>query len=114
MPAFCGAFPILPGKTGEAWRLAQELSGARAREWAASQERLGVSCGEWFFQHLADIDLLIVWFEAADPGAVFAGLADSQEPFDVWFRQTVVDVTGRTLSKVRAGPLPQKVLDYSV
>jgi hypothetical protein len=114
VPAFCGAFPILPGKTEEAWRLAEELSGSRAGEWAASQERLGVTCGEWFFQRSPDIDLLIVWFEAADPGAVFVGLADSDEPFDVWFRQVAVELTGLTLDEVRARPLPQKVLDYSV
>lgn len=114
MPAFCGAFPILPGRAREAWRLAEELSGARAGEWAASSKRLGVSCGEWFFQQGPEIDLLIVWFEASDPDAVFVGLEDSEEAFDVWFRQAAVEVTGLTLSDVRARPMSQKLLDYSV
>jgi hypothetical protein len=112
--AYCGALPLLPGKTEEARRLARELSGARADEWAASCERLGVSCGEWFFQQSPEIDLLIVWFEAADPAAVFVGLAASDEPFDVWFRQAAAEVTGLTLGELGARPLPQKVLDYSV
>jgi hypothetical protein len=112
--AFCGAFPILPGKVVEAYRLAGELKGPRADEWTASLLRLGVSCGEWFLQRLHGMDLLIVWFEAQDPEAALLNLASSDDAFDVWFRRAVLEFTGEDLNDFAARPLPQKVLDYSV
>ena len=114
MSAFCGAFPILPGKVDAACRLAEELSDARAGEWAASRLRVGVTCGEWFLQQLYEMDLLIVWFEAEDPDAVFIRLANSSEAFDIWFRQAALEVTGVDLNDIAVRPLPQKLLDYSL
>ena len=114
MSAFCGAFPILPGKTDAARQVAKELSGARADEWAASRLRLGMTCGEWFLQRLYEMDLLLVWFEAEDPDAVFVKLANSVEAFDAWFREVVLEVTGADLNDIAARPMPEKVLDYSL
>jgi hypothetical protein len=112
--AFCGAFPVLPGKVDAVRRLAKELSDDRAREWAASRLRLGVTCGEWFLQRMYEMDLLIVWFEAENPDAVFVKLANSTEAFDIWFRQAALEVTGVDLNDIATRPLPQKLLDYSV
>ena len=112
--AFCGAFPILPGKVDALCRLAEELNDARAGEWAASRLRVGVTCGEWFLQRLHELDLLIVWFEAENPEAVFVALANSGEAFDVWLRQAATEVIGVDLSELAKRPFPQKLLDYSV
>ena len=57
----------------------------RAAEYAESQE--SVNREEWFLQATPMGDFLIVWFDAPDPAAVFAGLAASTNPFDAWFRQ---------------------------
>jgi hypothetical protein len=114
LSAFCGAFPILPGKVDEAYRLADELSGARADEWTASLLRLRVNCGEWFLQRLGGMDLLIVWFEAEDPEAALVKLANSGEAFDMWFCQALLDFTVEDLHEIAMRPMPRKILDYSV
>ena len=114
MSAFCGAIPILPGKVDAVRRLAGELGGARAGEWAASRRRLGVTCGEWFLQRLNEMDLLLVWFEAEDPRGVFVKLANSDDAFDVWLGQVVLELSGMKVNDIAERPLPQKILDYSL
>jgi hypothetical protein len=37
----------------------------------------------------------------------------SQEPFDVWFRQFLMEIYGLDLSQPPAGPPPEQVLDWS-
>ena len=39
-------------------------------------------------------------------------MATSQHPFDVWFRQVLLDTTGTDLTQ--PGPPPEQVLEWSV
>jgi len=102
-------FPVLPNKREKVLEFAKALSGERAAEYAASQE--SVVRETWHLQPTAMGDFLIVHFDAPDPAAVFAGLAGSDSPFDVWFRQQAQEITGIDFTQA-PGELPQQVFQY--
>ena len=101
--------PILTGKRQEIVEFANALAGPRNAEYVASQQT--VTRESWFIQPTPMGDFLIVHFEAADPMAVFAGLADSKEPFDVWFREIAQSTTGIDLTQLPAG-LPSQIFEW--
>jgi hypothetical protein len=112
MAVFMGAFPVLPGKEDEARKLATELR-QRGDEFGASETRLGVTREEWSLQQTPLGSQVIVRFECADVGAAFGGLAQSSEPFDLWFRERVKDISGVDLGQPSQGPAPEIIFDWS-
>jgi hypothetical protein len=54
----------------------------------------------------------ILVMEVEDPGRAFELMATSQEPFDVWLREVLLDTYKLDLSQP-AGPLPEQLLDWS-
>jgi hypothetical protein len=113
MAVFNAAFPILPGKTEEARAFAAEVTGARRREFDESQARFGSTKETWALQSTPDADLMLVWFEAADLEKGFATLAESSDPFDMWFRGRVQDITGFDLAAPQEEPPPEVLVDWS-
>lgn len=57
-------------------------------------------------------DFLIVYYVSPDPEKVHAALAASKEPFDVWFRAQVLDITGIDTSTPMPN-LPRQLLAWS-
>ena len=112
MAVFLGAFPVLEGKDDEARKFAQETRDRR-EEFEASQQRLGVTKEEWSLQQTPMGSLVIVRFECPDVATAFAGLAQSNEPFDVWFRQRAKEISGVDLGEPMPGPLPEIIFDWS-
>lgn len=90
------AFPLLPGKREALIQFAETLGGARKEEYDRAQA--SVLRESWFIQPTPQGDLIIVHMEAPDPEAVFVNLAMSEEPFDIWFREQVQDLTGVDLA----------------
>jgi Family of unknown function (DUF6176) len=112
MAVFLGAFPVLQGKDDEVRKFAQETLDRR-EEFDASQKRLGVTKEEWALQQTPMGSLVVVRFEADNIDGAFAGLAESNEPIDVWFRQRVQEITGVDLSAPMEGPPPEIIFDWS-
>jgi hypothetical protein len=112
MAVFMGAFPVLPGKEDDARTLAQETLDRR-EEYEPSQRRLGVTKEEWSLQQTPMGSMVVVRFEAPDVAKAFEGGAQSEEAFDVWFRQRVKEVSGVDLSEPMPGPLPEIIFDWS-
>jgi hypothetical protein len=112
MASLAMTLPLLPGKT-EAWqRWAQEISGARLSEYQASRKRLGIIQERSFLQHTPQGDIAILSIEAKDIARALGGLATSQDPFDVLFRQKTEEFFGLDLTQPPSGPLPETVLDW--
>ena len=106
------ALPLLPGKT-ESWnRWAQETAGPRLSEYQASRQRLGITREASFLQQTPQGNMAVLYIEAEDIARVFQGLASSQEPFDVLFRQQTKDFFGLDLAQPPAGPAPETILDW--
>jgi hypothetical protein len=113
MEVFNAAFPILPGKSDQARAFAAAINGDRRREFDESQARFGSTRETWALQSTPDGELMLVWFEAADVEKGFAVLAQSTEPFDVWFRDQVQDATGFDLAAPPAEPPPEVLVDWT-
>jgi hypothetical protein len=106
------AVPILPGKT-DADRAAMEScrSGERQADHAASRVRAGITRESVWIQSTPGGDVAVVLLESDDIDAAMGALATSQEPFDAWFREQVLeDVHGMNLSE--GFPPPEQVMDY--
>lgn len=103
-------FPVLPGKSEALIAFAETIMGPRRAEYEISQQ--SVTKESWFLQPTPNGDICIVHFESDDPAAVFNGLAESQEPFDVWFREQVLDTTGVDLTNPPAG-FPARIFHWT-
>ena len=114
MASLAMALPLLPGKT-EAWQhWVQEMAGARLSEFQASRKRLGIFREASFLQQTPMGDMALLYIEAEDIAHAFQGLATSQEPFDVLFRQRTQEFFGFDLTQPPPGPLPETVFDWRV
>lgn len=103
--------PLLPGKT-EAWKhWVQEMGGARLDEYQTSRRKLGITREASFLQQTTQGDMTILYMEADDIGYALQGLAISQEPFDVLFRQQAQAFFGFDLTQP-SGPPPETVFDW--
>lgn len=103
--------PLLPGKEEKdreamvaCWR------GDRKTEHNAARAALGVTRESVWAQDTPDGKVAVVYLEAEDLGRAFAGMATSDAPFDVWFREHCLEVHGLDLTKQL--PPPELVLDY--
>ena len=111
MQSVAFSVPLLPGKTETELSALESCShGERRTAHQASRERHGISREAVFIQHTPDGDVEVIYLEADDLQAAFAGIASSQEPFDRWFREHVLDVNGMDLEQ--GFPPPQQLLDY--
>ena len=112
MPAIASAYPILPGKL-ETWRnFCQEMAGPRKKEHDESRRRLGFTTERAWHQATPMGDFALVYGETSDVAAFFSRMAESQEPFDVWFKKQVLEIHGLDFNQPPAGPLPELTFDY--
>lgn len=103
--------PLLPGKTErdrEVMRSCWEGEHQRAHE--ASRRRLGITRESVWLQPGPAGDLAIVYVEAGDLGRAYDGMGRSQDPFDRFFRDYVLDVHGVDLAE--GLPPLEQVLDF--
>lgn len=102
--------PLLPGKKDAAIAFATSLMTDRKAGFENAQTT--VTKESWFLQETPMGDFMIVYYHAPDLEAVHSALAASQEPFDVWFRAQILDLTGIDISTPMDN-LPQQVLAWS-
>lgn len=103
--------PLLPGKTEtdraamiSCWR------GERRADYEASRKRLGITREAVFIQPTPDGDVAVVYWEADDVETALKGMADSDQPFDRWFRDHVREVHGMNVED--GFPPPEQVMDF--
>ncbi len=101
-------FPLLPGKRLVLERFIRELT--EEHRTAHDRSHRTVTSESWFLQPTAQGDLVIVYLKTPDPTEVFAELAVSQEPFEVWFRAQVLELTGMDLTMLPPFCLPTRIL----
>ena len=104
--------PILPGKL-EAWRrFNQETLGHWRSEHDAANRRYGVTRELAWLQQTPDGDLAIIYLEVADPERMFQGLGTADTPYEVWFRQQVLEIHGLDLAAPSEGPISLLEFDW--
>lgn len=106
------ALPILPGKTEDFRKFAAELSGPRAKEYEEFEQRQKDDRETWFLQRSAQGDMIIVYFENDDPLRALSEVSASKRPFEIWFKESVKQITGVDLNEPNEEPLPEQVFKY--
>jgi len=112
MDPVCVVLPILPGKTSDARAFMRELEGPRKAEFDASERRIGITKEMWYLASLPGGDQLVGYMEAADFGAALTQFSASQEPFDLWFKKRMADVTGIDFNTVPSDFAPPELLSH--
>lgn len=92
-------------------RLAQEVQGPRRDEYDDFHRRVGLQGEAWYIQQTPQGDLSIAYLEGDDPLRSVQALAQSDHPFDRWFKEQVKLVHGIDFNQPPAGPLPEVVHD---
>jgi hypothetical protein len=103
----------IPPEKFSSWRSAvAEMTGPRRAEFAAARRRQGVNRQGVWVQQGPEGRREILVMEVEDPHRAFELMATSQEPFDVWLREVLLDTYKLDLTQ-SPGPLPEQILDWS-
>lgn len=103
--------PVLPGKAEQHRREMEEITGPRRDELQNSRKKLGIKREAAWHQETPDGTVTVVYIEADDLEAAMGGMGRSDDPFDVWFRESVKDIHGIDLAEPFPPPVP--ILDVS-
>jgi hypothetical protein len=91
MPAVAFALPILPGQEENVKFMTEEVlrPGPLREAYEESRRNLGISREMAWLQPTPVGDMMIVYWESDDPQYVLREIADSQDQFDLQFRQFI-------------------------
>jgi len=114
MNSFSVAFPVLPGKEQAGRKFAETCAGPRRNECVEYLKRVGITKETWHLQSTPMGSFVLVYIEAADPAKSFQILAESKHPFDVWFKDQVMQVSGQDLNKPMQGTPSEQIFNMSL
>src|SRR5580658_4382992 len=103
MEQVCFALPIMVGKTANARAFLSALDGPRKAEFDRSERRIGIVKESWFLQNLEQYDVLIVYMESRNVPDSLQQFALSRDPFDLWFKSRMLEITGVDLNNPPRG-----------
>lgn len=107
---FAMAVPILPGKTEQWKKFADDLKSRYNKDFKESRKRMGVQ-ERSFLQHTPMGDLVIVTIEGKDPQKAFEEFSKGTDEFTKWFNSQVKEIHGIDLSQPPAGSLPELIIE---
>lgn len=84
----------------------------KGRETRSFYDRYGVE-EAWFLQNTDDGDIVIAVLATDNPARVAQRYAESQEPFDVWFKRRVIEVSGVDPSRTPLGPPSEQIFEFT-
>ncbi|MCA1723116.1 MAG: hypothetical protein LC748_02445 [Thermomicrobia bacterium] len=106
------ALPVQPGKGADARAFLTELEGTRKEQYAASERKIGITKELWFYQETPHGDLFVAYMESADFGKALGMFSQSNEEFDLWFKERLANATGVDLNNPPPGPLSEMMSHY--
>ena len=113
MDRVCFVFPILPGKTDGVRKFLAEMNTHRRTEYERSQRRIHVTAEDWYLASLPSGDHLIVFVESADFARALAMLALSNDDFDRWYNQSLIDLVGADINNPPEITMPELLLSHA-
>ena len=103
MPALTLVVPILPDREEEWRRFVQEVAEERLSEYEGLRRRLGIQNESvWLARAKGGQTAMVVYLKAEDPERMASALAASEEPFDLWFKERLIECHGRDPAPRRA------------
>jgi hypothetical protein len=109
MESIVWSAPILPGKL-EAWKAFCEDT--KREEYAASRKRMGVVREVVSLMQTPEGDFACIFQEARDLAKAFQEIAESDHPYDVWFRDQIMALHGLTPEMLQGPPPVIVAVDY--
>jgi hypothetical protein len=108
MEQTCLVVPVLPGKTDAARDFYREVEGSRVEEYHQSERRLGIT------REIAWLagENVVVYIESPDFARALGEFSQSQDDFDLWFKERVLDVSGLDLNNPPEMELPELLSVY--
>ncbi len=112
MEQLCLALPIQPGKTQALKEFVKTLTESRWKEYEDFQKRSRVQKVTWCLQSSPHGDQFLIYNEGEDLPRLISEFAVSTHPFDVWFGQKALEITGVDFRKFGPSRLPEPLLKY--
>ena len=106
------AFPILPGKLGAFRAFAEEMC-ARRTEADAFYSSYGIVRESWHLQQLPGGTYVICCTDIEDLRAAAPVYAAATAPFETWFKQQVLELTGVDANEQPEGPPAEPLFEWS-
>jgi hypothetical protein len=112
MDHICLTIPVLAGHGEAARAFIGELDRAHRSAYAESEQRIGIDKELWFISDLGGQELLVAYMESGDFGRALEQFSASREPFDMWFKEQLANVTGLDLNDPPEMQLPELISHY--
>jgi hypothetical protein len=111
MPPFLGAFPVLPGKEEQVRAFGKEVD-RRMSEYDASEKRFGITKELVSLAASPRRGIIMMYVEAQDLEKAFTDFANSKDPFDLWLKNQLKELTGVDMGAPPSGPMPENLIIY--
>jgi len=112
MPLIVRAFPVLRGKEEDIRKFAAEMTGPRRQEAEEFYRSFGVARESWHYQETPHGPMVISVTDVDGDLSVKAqAYVDSVRPFDLWFKEQVLNLTGIDPNTQPLGPPSEVIFD---
>lgn len=108
----CIVVPVKPGKEKALRDFYREIEGARHDDYDRSEQRLSISKEVAFSAKSDGGTLAVIYIESDDFNSAFGDFVKSQDEFDLWFKQQVLDISGLDLNNPPEMELPELLSVY--
>ena len=107
----CLVVPIKPGKEDAVREFYRGVE-ARHDEYDRSEQRLGITKEVAWIAPLNGGSASVIYIESEDFNSAFSKFVQSQDSFDLWFKEQVLDVSGLDLNNPPEMQLPELLSVY--
>jgi hypothetical protein len=90
---------IQPGREEEWRRFVQEVTEERLYEYEGLRRRLGLRSESVWLARTKEGETAVVYLEAENPERIVPTLGASEEPFDLWFKERLLEFHGPDLAR---------------
>jgi len=112
MPAIAFVAPILLNREEEWRRFVQEVVEEHPHEYEEFRRRLGIYNESVWLAHTKRGEIVTVYLEAEDPARIVPALGASEKPFDLWFKERLLECHGGDVAQVPSRAIAKLVFAY--
>lgn len=110
--AVCLPFRILPDKRDAARAFMNDLEGSWFQAYEQSEGRIGVLSEHWFIGQFESVDYLVGFITSGNFQRAVGIFSASQDSFDVWFKDRLLECTGIDFNNPPQLELPALVSEF--
>jgi hypothetical protein len=104
---------VKPGESDAVRAFTQECVGERYADFDASERRIGLRRESWHLLSTPGGDQFVFYIEGADLASSVSAFVASQDPFDMWFKERVLALTGVDFTAIPATAVAETLAEYS-